>query len=49
MNLDNWLKEVDQHAKPDIQIIVIANKYDLVEQGKMPNNQSGSMDNSLEF
>ncbi|MFN9899309.1 MAG: hypothetical protein ACK55Z_11060, partial [bacterium] len=31
-NVDNWLKEVDQQAKPNIQIIVLANKYDLVEQ-----------------
>ena len=30
-NLDNWLKEVDNHAKPNIQVIVIANKYDMVE------------------
>lgn len=30
-NLDNWLSEVDNHAKPNIQIIVIANKYDMVE------------------
>ena len=29
-NIDNWLKEVDQHAHPNIQIIVIANKCDLV-------------------
>ena len=31
LNLDNWLKEVDTHAHSSIQIIVIANKYDLVE------------------
>ena len=31
-NLDNWLQEVDNHAKPSIQIIVIANKADLVSQ-----------------
>ena len=32
-NLDNWLKEVENHAQPDIQIIVIANKADLLEPG----------------
>ena len=34
VNLDNWLKEVDQHAHSGIQVIVIANKYDLVEARK---------------
>lgn len=38
LNIDNWLKEVDQHAQANIQIIVIANKYDLVE---MKQNQTG--------
>ena len=31
MNLDNWLKEVDVHAQKSVQIIVMANKQDLVE------------------
>ena len=31
-HLDSWLTEVDTHAKPNIQIIVIANKYDIVEE-----------------
>ena len=31
-NLDNWLQEVDNHAKPSIQIIVIANKADMLNQ-----------------
>ena len=30
-NIDNWLKEVDEHALPNIPIIVIANKADLIE------------------
>jgi len=31
INLDNWLKEVDTNAQGQVQIIVMANKYDLVE------------------
>ena len=31
-NLDNWLKEVDKNAWKEVQIIVLANKYDLIEQ-----------------
>lgn len=31
INVDNWLTEVNQHAPADIQIVIIANKYDLVE------------------
>ena len=31
VNLDNWLKEVDNHSQPNIQIIVLANKYDIVQ------------------
>ena len=34
-NLDNWLKEVDNHSSPNIQIIVIANKYDVVEAANL--------------
>ena len=44
-NLDNWIKEVDQHARPNIQIIVIANKFDLVESSKKEPN---SLENSAE-
>ena len=40
LNLDNWIKEVDQHAQPNIQIIVIANKYDLVEVNKLKTESS---------
>ena len=32
MNIDNWINEVDQHAHPNIPIIVIANKCDLLEK-----------------
>lgn len=38
LNIDNWLKEVDQHAQPNIQIIVLANKYDLVEASEKLKN-----------
>jgi small GTP-binding protein len=34
-NLDNWIKEVDKHAQADIPIIVIANKYDIIEDTLM--------------
>ena len=40
MNIDNWIKEVDQHAQPNIQIIVIANKSDLVEVAKLKTESS---------
>lgn len=29
-NLNDWLKEVEKHGKTDVQILVIANKNDLV-------------------
>ena len=32
LSLENWLKEVDAQAQPNIQIIVIANKLDLLEK-----------------
>ena len=44
LNLDNWIKEVDTHAHSNIQIIVIANKIDLVEEKAA--KMSGSLDNS---
>lgn len=41
------MKEVDQHAQQNIQIIVIANKYDLVEMkqnaGGIKSEQSTSV------
>ena len=43
-NLDNWLSEVDNHAKPNIQIIVIANKYDMVEQANEQNDADSTPD-----
>ena len=46
LNLDNWLKEVDTHAHSNIQMIVIANKYDLVEEKNA--KMSGSLDYSAE-
>lgn len=30
-NLHSWLKEVEKHAKNDVNIIVIGNKADLLE------------------
>ena len=34
-NLDVWLKEVEKHGKTDVEIVVIANKHDLVTQEEM--------------
>ena len=34
-NLDVWLKEVEKHGKTDVEIVVIANKKDLVEEEDM--------------
>jgi len=31
-----WLKEVEKHGKTDVEIVVIANKNDLVEAGEIP-------------
>ena len=36
INLDAWLKEVEKHGKTDVEIVVIANKNDLVEAGEIP-------------
>ena len=35
-NLDVWLKEVEKHGKPDVEILIIANKHDLLAQGEVP-------------
>ena len=35
-NLDVWLKEVEKHGKPDVEILIIANKHDLIAQGEAP-------------
>ena len=34
-NLDVWLKEVEKHGKTDVEIVVIANKHDLITQEEM--------------
>ncbi len=31
-----WLKEVEKHGKPDVEIVIIANKHDLIAQGEVP-------------
>ena len=31
-NLHSWLKEVEKHAKNDVNIIIIGNKSDLAEK-----------------
>lgn len=36
INLDAWLKEVEKHGKTDVEIVVIANKNDIVEAGEIP-------------
>ncbi len=35
-NLNGWLQEVDKHGKTDVEIVVIANKSDLVDAGQTP-------------
>ena len=34
--MDVWLKEVEKHGKPDVEILIIANKHDLIAQGEAP-------------
>ena len=34
--MDVWLAEVEKHGKTDVQIVVIANKADLSEEGVEP-------------
>ena len=36
LNLHDWLKEVEKHGKTDVEIVVIANKNDLVQAGEVP-------------
>lgn len=35
-NLHGWLQEVEKHGKNDVEIVVIANKSDLVAAGDTP-------------
>ena len=35
-NLDSWLSEVEKNGKTDVEIVVIANKNDLIAEGEIP-------------
>ena len=33
-NIENWLKQIDQHAVPNVKKVLIANKVDMPENEK---------------
>ncbi len=31
-NVPKWMKEIEKHAKPDVNVIFVGNKSDLIEK-----------------
>lgn len=42
-NVKNWIDSIDNHAKPNIQKVLIGNKIDLVEDRKISNSEAQNL------
>lgn len=40
-NIQNWLKQIDAHAQPNVQKVLIANKSDMPESDKKVDTARG--------
>ena len=40
-NITNWLKQIDQHAVPNVKKVLIANKTDMPENEKKVDAERG--------
>ena len=38
-NVSSWIKQIEQHAKPDVEKILIGNKADLVDMRQISPEQ----------
>ena len=41
--MKNWIDSIDNHAKPNIQKVLIGNKIDLVESRKISNTEAQNL------
>ena len=42
-NVKNWIDSIDNHAKPNIQKVLIGNKIDLVDERKISNSEAQNL------
>lgn len=40
-NISNWLKQIDQHAVPNVKKVLIANKMDMPDDSKVVDSARG--------
>ena len=40
-NIQNWLKQIDAHAQPNVKKVLIANKSDMAEEDKKVDSERG--------